>query len=193
MIYLAPNLTDIVYSVVRHVNVALRSFHTFHEFKADPTLPRDHVSEHERVPGQTWHDEIHVDVRWAWLALPIVLLALVMVLLVATICLSQIKKVGIWKDSSLALLLFSLQNEQDKATMRFAQTEGDIQEAVKGMRARLSKGVDEGDDGWKGTILIEQVATQPKDDVCGEQRRPALWSNIRLRRKRCSRGTDEES
>lgn len=66
-----------------------------------------------------------------------------MVLLVATICLSQIKKVGIWKDSSLALLLFSLQSEQDKAKMRLAQTEGDIQEAVKGMRARLSKGVDE--------------------------------------------------
>jgi hypothetical protein len=88
-----------------------------------------------------------------------------MVLLVATMYLSQVTKVGIWKDSSLALLLFSFLEERERSTIGFAQTGRHIQEAVKEVRAKLQQNGGEGGADWRDSLLIEQVATQPQDDA----------------------------
>ena len=162
MIYQTPNITDMVYSLARRTSIALRSIHTSQALQADPTLPKDFISDQERVAGLVWLDQIHVGVRWAWLALPASLLVLVAVLLVTTIWLSRVEKVGIWKDNSLALLLYSRWDDQDNSAVRGARTQNDIREAVKGVRAQLAKDVDVGGGGSKGTMLIERIATLPK-------------------------------
>ncbi|KAJ4990045.1 hypothetical protein SVAN01_04508 [Stagonosporopsis vannaccii] len=153
MIYSAPNITDVVVSLVQRLNFALRDFHSYQEREADSTLPQNFVSEKQRVAGSVWRERIHVRVQWAWLALPASLLALTTVLLIATIWLSRVEKVGVWKDSSLALLLFSRWDDHKKPVAGAAHTQEDIDEAVKGIRAQLSKDID--DSNLKGTLLIE--------------------------------------
>ncbi|KAH6615363.1 hypothetical protein C7974DRAFT_417541 [Boeremia exigua] len=161
-IYMASNVTETIVSVVQNVNIALRTFRTLQARISDSNLPPDFISERHRVAGSVWRDTIHVRVRWIWLALPASLLVLTIILLIATICLSRAEKVGIWKDSSLALLLFSRWNDQEKPSMGVAQTQEDIREAVKGMRAQLAKDVDVHGSDLKGTMLIERIPKSRK-------------------------------
>ena len=162
MIYQTPNITDMVHSLAQRANIALRSVHTTRAVQANSTLSKDFVSDEERVSGLVWHDAIHVGVRWAWLALPISALVLVVVLLIATVWLSRAECVGIWKDDLLALLLFSRWDEQGKPTFEHAQTQGDIRRAADVMRAQLVKDLNVGDCSLKGTMVIERVVTTRK-------------------------------
>jgi hypothetical protein len=171
-IYMARNLTDMVVSVVRCTNVALRSFHTYQAMEAQPNLPRDFVSEDEQVAGIVWRDTLHVGVQWSWLALPATLLVLGILLLVATIWSSHNQKVGIWKDNSLALLLSSQWDREDRSSVRAGQTQLDIQRGVKGMKAQLAEDMDAPYGDLKGTMPIESARSTRKglDDLVCSQR-----------------------
>ena len=59
--------------------------------------------------GVIWTSETIVKVRWAWLALPCVLLAGTLVFLGFTIIGTRKQQMGIWKSSSLALLFHGLE------------------------------------------------------------------------------------
>ena len=59
--------------------------------------------------GVTWRSETVVKVRWAWLALPCVLLAGTTIFLGFIIMGTTKKHLGIWKSSSLALLFHGLE------------------------------------------------------------------------------------
>ena len=59
--------------------------------------------------GVTWTSETIVKVRWAWLALPCMLLAGTLVFLGFTIIRTRKQQMGIWKSSSLALLFHGLE------------------------------------------------------------------------------------
>ncbi|CAO2649241.1 Nn.00g066260.m01.CDS01 [Neocucurbitaria sp. VM-36] len=159
-LYLATNLTDMVYTVARHMNVALRSVQTSIDLQADPKnttgLPRDYISPKNRVPGLVHINKIHVRVRWGWLALPAFLAILVLTLLVATILVSEKEKVGVWKDSPLPLLLFSRWEGDNKSVVACARTEKEIRYAAEGIRARLVNDTDEGGVHLKGTIVVER-------------------------------------
>ncbi|KAJ8115342.1 hypothetical protein OPT61_g2996 [Boeremia exigua] len=157
MIYGAPNITQVVVSVMQRMNIALRTFHTYEARELDPSLPQDFVAEQQRVPGSVWRDQIHVSVRWAWLALPASLLLLTIILLVTTIWLSRVHRVGIWKDNSLALLLFSRWNGQGEPPGTGTGVEQDIKQATRGMRAQLARDIDSGGSGLKDTVMIERV------------------------------------
>lgn len=60
----------------------------------------------ELIIGTSWNERTHVDIRWAWIILPLVLLALSLVLLIGTVIKSTREEsvVGIWKTSVVAIL-----------------------------------------------------------------------------------------
>ena len=62
-----------------------------------------------KAVGVTWKNETVVNVRWAWLALPCVLLAGTTIFLGFIIMGATKKQSGIWKSSSLALLFHGLE------------------------------------------------------------------------------------
>jgi len=162
MIYQTPNITAMIHSLAQRTNIALRTIATSQARQADPALPKGFVAEEERVAGQVWHDAIYVGVRWAWLALPAIVLVLVVILLCTTIRLSRTEKVGIWKDDILALLLFARWNEQSRPVVGLAQTEGDICRSAHGLQARLVTGSAVGDGELKGMMIIEQMVPKRK-------------------------------
>lgn len=59
-------------------------------------------------PGQSYIQKTFIEIRWGWLAYPIALMLLTLVLLVAVIVETQRKDVVAWKSSSLALLFHKL-------------------------------------------------------------------------------------
>jgi hypothetical protein len=63
------------------------------------------------IEGTAWSSERFVKIRWAWIALPAVLLAGSLVLIFATIVQGKNTKAPVWKSSSLATLLHGLSEE----------------------------------------------------------------------------------
>ncbi|KAK0622261.1 hypothetical protein DIS24_g11244 [Lasiodiplodia hormozganensis] len=68
--------------------------------------------------GLAWSSMTYVHVRWMWLILPAVLLALTLVFLIGTILMSAASGVAIWKSSTLALLQIRLVDDESQAAAR---------------------------------------------------------------------------
>jgi hypothetical protein len=99
---------------------------------ATPWLPPNNISDHiqnvatamtrvlrntpavngtmDLVKGTSWESRVHVEIRWAWMTLPVALLLISLVFLLATMVKStrEEKDVGIWKTSALAILFNGL-------------------------------------------------------------------------------------
>jgi hypothetical protein len=73
-------------------------------------------SSSETVIGQAFDREIYVQVRWAWITLPLLIVLLTLVFLFATIMKTSKEKedVGIWKTSAVATLVHGLPEEMQK-------------------------------------------------------------------------------
>jgi hypothetical protein len=69
-------------------------------------------SSNEMIPGRAYQSEVYVDIRWAWLTFPFILLILSLVFLVATIVkTSGDGATGVWKTSAMPTLIYSLPKE----------------------------------------------------------------------------------
>lgn len=68
--------------------------------------------------GLAWSSMTYVHVRWMWLILPAVLLALTLVFLIGTILMSAASGVAIWKSSTLALLQIRLVDDETQGAAR---------------------------------------------------------------------------
>lgn len=77
---------------------------------------RSATSNTELIIGPAFDKESFVDVRWAWLTLPLGLLGLAFIFLVATVIRSSFEQehVGVWKTSAIATLLYGLPDEMQK-------------------------------------------------------------------------------
>ena len=62
------------------------------------------------VEGQNLVSKTFIHVRWAWLALPLALMAIACVLLLAVAIKSHSERVAVWKDDPLALLFHRVDN-----------------------------------------------------------------------------------
>jgi hypothetical protein len=64
----------------------------------------------ETIAGTAWDQRIHVQIRWPWISLPLLLLTAGLFFLLATVMKSskEIDEVGIWKTSALAILFNGL-------------------------------------------------------------------------------------
>ena len=70
----------------------------------------------QMVTGKSFSEVTYIQVRWGWLALPMALLVLTLVFLVATVLRTstQTEQVGVWKNSSIATLLYGLPDEMQR-------------------------------------------------------------------------------
>jgi hypothetical protein len=109
MLYSGPSVSRDVKSFVHHLNIALRTDNTLSAYQSKHLNGRESF---EHRPLQRLY-EIRISgysasprqVRWAWLALPALLLLLTLLLLAAIVITSYHKNLGIWKDNPLAILL----------------------------------------------------------------------------------------
>jgi hypothetical protein len=151
MMYQTRNITDAVVNLAHHMSVALRSNDTtLHKQENSGSGPEEYVAPSHRVTGTVYRDQLHVAVRWAWLSLPALLVALVFILLATTIIETRRQKVGIWKDSPLALLLHSQWESSAEQNVIGARTADEIAQKVSGLKATLVKDT-EGDE-MRGVI-----------------------------------------
>ncbi|KAK3326990.1 hypothetical protein B0T19DRAFT_460012 [Cercophora scortea] len=91
-----------------------------------------------RAVGGALVDETYVAVRWAWLALPLAVLGLVVVLLGVTILGNGKRKTRIWKSSSIAMLVHPLHG-WGKDELRFRSL-AEVESFADGVRVRLEDG-----------------------------------------------------
>jgi hypothetical protein len=109
MLYSGPSVSRAVKSFVHHLKIALHTDNTLSAYQSkhldDEEMQNTRIFEFHRVSGAVYVQKIHVQVRWAWLALPALLLLLTLLLLAAIVITSRHENLGIWKDNPLAILL----------------------------------------------------------------------------------------
>ncbi|KIW05857.1 uncharacterized protein PV09_03060 [Verruconis gallopava] len=71
----------------------------------------------EYVVGTSWEERVHVEVRWPWLILPLVLSGMSLLFLASTVIRSSrdVDEVGIWKSSALAVLFNGLGDDVQRS------------------------------------------------------------------------------
>jgi hypothetical protein len=71
----------------------------------------------ELVQGRSWNSKIFVEIRWAWIIMPMCLLAMGLGLLCVTVLRSSRESslVGIWKNSAVAILFNGLDETTQKS------------------------------------------------------------------------------
>lgn len=95
------------------------STHLNHLATALTNVIRSSDDHTEMIRGSAFEMESFVEVQWAWLSLPLALLALTCLFLVATIIRSSMEQesFGVYKTSAIATLLFGLPDEMQKKIM----------------------------------------------------------------------------
>ena len=91
-------------------------------------------------PGQSYNEKTFIEVQWGWLAFPIALMLLTLILLVAVIVETQRRGAVTWKSSGLALLFHELDGWNLPGSHT---TNSQLLDRTAGkMRGRLSDGRD---------------------------------------------------
>ena len=99
--------------------------------------------------GEAYVKETYVSVRWEWLTLPLGLLCIAFIFLAATIAKSAVEldRVGVWKTSAYATLLYGLPDEMQKKLTRSAST-GTPRAKAKELKVKLQP-----NGGWRASGL----------------------------------------
>jgi hypothetical protein len=90
------------------------------------------------VNGGAYSKENYVSVRWEWLTLPLGLLSVALVFLAATVAKSAVERdrVGVWKTSAYATLLYGLPDEMQNKITRSGST-GTPRAKAKELKVKL--------------------------------------------------------
>lgn len=109
--------------------------------------------------GKAYSQENFVDVRWQWLTLPLGLLIIALIFLSATIAKSAAERdrVGVWKTSAYATLLYGLPDEMQKKITRSGSV-GTPRAKAKELKVRLQPNL-----GWRisGNLFTPKPRNQP--------------------------------
>jgi hypothetical protein len=113
----------------------------------------------DMLGGKAYNEENYVSVRWEWLTLPIGLLLISLVFLSATVVKSAMERdrVGVWKTSAYATLLYGLPDEMQQKITRSSST-GTPRAKAKELKVKLQP-----NQGWRvsGNLFSPFVA-KPK-------------------------------
>jgi hypothetical protein len=92
----------------------------------------------EMIAGEAYNKENFVSVRWEWLTLPIGLLCISFIFLAATVAKSAVERdrVGVWKTSAYATLLYGLPDEMQEKITRSGST-GTPRAKAKELKVKL--------------------------------------------------------
>lgn len=113
--------------------------------QAMTNVVRSDVDSNEMLQGQAFSMENYVEVRWQWLTLPIGVLFVSLIFLAATITKSALERdrVGVWKTSAYATLLYGLPDEMQKKITRSSST-GTPRSKAKELKVKLQP-----NQGWR--------------------------------------------
>ncbi|CBY00377.1 hypothetical protein IAQ61_011308 [Plenodomus lingam] len=109
--------------------------------------------------GKAYNKENYVSVRWEWLTLPIGLLLVSLVFLAATVTKSALERdrVGVWKTSAYATLLYGLPDEMQQKITRSSST-GTPRAKAKELKVKLQP-----NQGWRVSgNLFSPFTPKPK-------------------------------
>jgi hypothetical protein len=106
---------------------------------------RSDVDSNEMLRGTAYRMETYVQVRWQWLTLPLGVLFVSLIFLAATIVKSALERdrVGVWKTSAYATLLYGLPDEVQKKITRSSST-GTPRTKAKELKVKL-----QANQGWR--------------------------------------------
>lgn len=103
MLYISDNTTLSLEHMAHYLTVALRANDTV--LLQKKTGNSSTIAPSQAVNGTVWVQDIFVRVRWEFLSLPALVLALTAVFLVITVVKSHPESIGLWKSNPLTLLL----------------------------------------------------------------------------------------
>jgi hypothetical protein len=112
-IYINPWTRNVTHNPFMFPNI---SAHMTRMATALTNLVRSSADHTEMISGPSFDLESFVDVRWAWMTLPLALLGITFFFLVATIIRSSIEQdhIGVYKTSAIATLLYGLPDAMQK-------------------------------------------------------------------------------
>ncbi|KAL5413526.1 hypothetical protein PMIN03_003737 [Paraphaeosphaeria minitans] len=95
-------------------------------------------SSSDAVLGKAFSQETYVEVRWVWLTLPLTLLGLTLIFLLGTVIRTSMEsdRVGVWKNSAIATLLYGLPDEMQHK-ISTSQGQGTPRAKAKEMNVRM--------------------------------------------------------
>jgi hypothetical protein len=125
---------NVTYNPMLFSNV---STHLDHMATAMTNVLRAAAIDTEMVYGESWDKESVVDVRWPWLSLPLGLLFFTGIFLLGTVIRSSREqdKVGVWKTSAIAGLLYGFDDDMSKK-MQSEKAEGTPRAKAKEMKVK---------------------------------------------------------
>jgi hypothetical protein len=90
------------------------------------------------VHGNALSDQTYVEVRWEWMAIPLIVLVFAIVLLIITIFVNSKQGTRIWKSSAVALLVHGMHgwSEQELAAMKSLE---EMNYFAAGAKAKLGR------------------------------------------------------
>ena len=109
--------------------------------------------------GEAYNKENYVSVRWEWLTLPLGLLFISLIFLAATVAKSAVERdrVGVWKTSAYATLLYGLPDDMQHKITRSGST-GTPRAKAKELKVKL-----QGTQGWRVSgNLFSPFVTKPR-------------------------------
>lgn len=125
------------------------------EFSIHPWSPSSDIAQHvdrlatvitnnmrqsssDAITGKAFSQETYVEVRWVWLILPLALLGLTLIFLLGTVIRTSIEsdRVGVWKNSAIATLLYGLPDEMQHK-ISTSQGNGTPRAKAKEMNVRM--------------------------------------------------------
>jgi hypothetical protein len=116
----------------------------------------------ELARGDAFSRENYVKVRWEWLTLPLGLLFISLIFLGATVAKSAVERdrVGVWKTSAYATLLYGLPDEMQRKITRSSST-GTPRAKAKELKVKL-----QGNHGWRVSgNLFSPFTPKPKPNL----------------------------
>ena len=119
-------------------------------------------SNKEMIPGAAYNKENYVSVRWQWLTLPIGLLCISFIFLAATVAKSAVERdrVGVWKTSAYATLLYGLPDDMQQKITRSGST-GTPRAKAKELKVRLQP-----NQGWRVSgNLFSPFTSKPRQNL----------------------------
>ncbi|OAL53943.1 hypothetical protein IQ07DRAFT_609158 [Pyrenochaeta sp. DS3sAY3a] len=113
----------------------------------------------DMLPGKAYARENYVSVRWEWLTLPLGLLFISLIFLSATVAKSALERdrVGVWKTSAYATLLYGLPDEMQNKIIR-SSSSGTPRSKAKALKVKLQP-----NQGWRVSgNLFSPFVTKPR-------------------------------
>jgi hypothetical protein len=138
-----PSLREVVFNPLLAPNNVSR--HMERLASAMTSVMRSSDESNVMLEGEAYNKESFVSVRWEWLTLPLGLLCISFIFLAATIAKSavEIDRLGIYKSSAYATLLYGLSDDLQHKITRSAST-GTPRAKAKELKVKLQP-----NQGWR--------------------------------------------